>query len=259
MYVLETINKSMTKTITVNYPGGSYGNFLVAFLSKSFNEDSWRSPLLDHHQYNQPKQINFIKTHHNVSDSDQFNIKITYDTDDIDLIFRLKCYKTPWDTEDNIKNIHTRYKDLNDTTKKIVSCCWYKVELKKNLISWNSITPNTLQIPFKYFFLPIDEYVKTWLEIFKVLEIECNDFYLKDTYKKFQSRQITFINDLDFYLKATWYDKDWIARSSVIANIIIKKTKDNANIDLEQYGFISDILISWVYKLDSSNGDINTL
>ena len=76
----------MTKTITVNYPGGSYGNFLVAFLSKSFNEDSWRSPLLDHHQYDQPKQINFIKTHHNVSDSDQFNIKITYDIDDIDLM-----------------------------------------------------------------------------------------------------------------------------------------------------------------------------
>jgi hypothetical protein len=249
----------MSKTITINYPGGAYGSFLLAFLNRSFTEESWKSKLGDFHTFKDIDDIKFIRSHNDILPTDEFNIKITYDIDDIDLIFRLLWSKALWEIEEQVKNIETRYTNVDVETKKIVMCCFYKKKLHKQCLYWNRETDNTLKIPFKYFLLPLEDYLTKWSHIFESLNLEYDNQYIKETWHKFQEYQKRFIKDLEFNLQADWHQKDWIGKSNLLADLLMTKENKDPSLDKPRYISSSDMLVDWVYKLNVNNGKTESL
>lgn len=255
------------KEIIINFFGGTYGSFLAGFLSENINNETMITPLGDFHHmlslisYNS-KNFNIKLTHGDIQKDDKNNIKITYKSDNIDLIARLKWHKTPLDQKNQsdlfFKNIDI---DFNNEIKKIVSISFFKGSLLTNLVKWNTIEKeDVIQLPFDFFLAEKEEWIDNFLNIFTKLDVLIDKKYISDAYKIFYNTQYPIFKKHRHNELIEWNKKDSIAKSNIIGQLYYEKySKNKIPIDVIKYKNNLHMLCEWVKILDKNNGDINCI
>lgn len=223
----------------VHFKGGSYGNFLILMLSNT--KFDLQSTATDYHYpFNENK---WHRSHEEVCQVHKNNIKIAYDESDIDLIFRLKWSKTPWDMKTQLKEWNGRSTDAD--IKKIVTASWYKLHLHEQQEYWHRPTRNTFFIKFKTFWLPKEQYIGAWQRIFTGLNLPFDPSHCESLYEHFNKTQSVFLKP-----KTDWISQSIDLCDAYLKNPVFDKSKYSNSTD-----YMIDLLTSSAQPATASTGN----
>lgn len=247
------------RALTINFFGGSYGNFVHTFLTGNLKKESINLNENNFHNTNQESSvIDITKGHYDEKMSDELNLKITYKMEHIDLIVRNVYKKTKNLLEKKTKELFVNYTidiDNNKNNKEIITIAFYKNSLLHGLTQWNKILKkSTIELPFDYFFTKDKkEWFDCWKNIFVQLKVEVIDEYITDAFDIFKNTQQQLITEHNFYKNAKWTEQDVIGKGNILGEIYYyKHSKDTVPIDVVKYKDTRHMLSCWIDGLDNN-------
>jgi hypothetical protein len=248
------------KTLIINFFGGSYGNFVETFLSGNLKEGNIN--LLENNFHKNTKKsliFNMHKTHDNEKLSDEFNLKITYKEEHIDLISRNVWNKLPDHLKEKTNELFENYpSDIDDVTKKIITISFYKNKLLYRLKNWNKILKQTtLELPMHYFFTNIEDWLLNWKKLFKNLSCTATDQYIFDAYHIFHKTQRSLLDEHNFYKNLHWSKQDIIGKGNHLGELYFNRhSKNNVPIDIVKFKDTRHMLSEWTSNLDTTHAEL---
>jgi hypothetical protein len=248
------------KFLTINYFGGSYGSFVKAFLTGNLILDHINLDVNNFHATpNKSLLLNIKKTHDNELQSDESNLKITYNQEHIDLISRNLWNKLPEHLIEKTNDLFRNYEiDIDYDKKKIITIAFYKNKLLHGLEDWNKILKQlTIKLPFDYFLTGKQNWLNVWKKLFEQLGIETVDQYIIDAYDIFNHTQKSLINEHNFYKNLEWSKQDMIGKGNHIGELYFQKHSQNTvPIDIVKYKDTKHMLSDWINKLNIRHAEL---
>lgn len=246
--------------ITINFFGGSYGHFLGHFLNFNITKDCVTE--LGHFHIDKTFKKQMKLTHEDILPSDKFNIKITYDIKEVDLISRMRWHKNYWETPERFDTFHSpTIAKYSYATREIVGKCFYKVSFLSQLDTWNQKNCDTaLYIPFNFFLSDLEKWMDNWKTVFESLQIPVDGTYIRKAHQIFNESQKIIFKIAERNDTLPWHSKDIIAKANFIGQLLFEKhTKDNVPIPISKYQDTMHMICEWVSKLDKNNGNVSQL
>lgn len=248
------------KFLIINYFGGSYGNFVQTFITGNLKEDNINLLVNNFHKnIKESSVLNIVNTHNNEQLLDQFNLKITYQEEHINLISRNVWNKLPYHLIEKTDELFKNYKgDIDDVKKKIITIAFYKNKLLHGLKDWNNILKqSTLLLPMHYFFADKEHWLLHWKKLFENLGVNATDQYIIGAYHIFNQTQKSLIEEHNFFENVEWSKQDVIGKGNHLGELYYHKhSQKKIPIDIVKYKDTKHMLSCWITHLDTTHAEL---